>query len=114
MDASAEAARLDALRRRRAFRPRRDALADAFTAAARELERSRRRLAGVAEAWEAVCPPGLVERTAIEGVARGVLTIRVADASTRFELDRLLRTGAEAALVGLAPSTIRRVRLALA
>lgn len=114
MDGSAEASRLEALRKQRASRPREWAVGDAFAAAARELERSRKRLAGVAEAWDAVCPPGLAGRTAIVGVARGVLTVRVADASTRFELDRLLRTGGEATLVRLAPTGIRCVRLALA
>ncbi len=113
MDPTAHAAQLEALRRRRAAPPRDPRLAPGFAAAAKELARTQKRLAGAARAWEAVCPPALINRTAIENLTRGVLTIRARDAATRFELDRALRAGGEDALIRLAPTTIRRVKLAI-
>lgn len=103
--------RLTALREARA-RPTRDAAAGPlFTAAARDLHRLEKKLAGVAEAWEAVCPNHLLERTSILSVSRGVLSIGVADAPARFEIDRLLGAGAKRELIRRCPMTVRRIRL---
>jgi hypothetical protein len=60
-----------------------------------------------------VVPETLRGRTALVGVSRGVLTVKVEDAGTKFELDRFLRSGGEAALVGRVPVGLRRVRLVL-
>jgi len=105
------AARLAALREHRVTPERRITIAQDVLSTAADLKKLERRLGGVAEAWNRVCPPQHVERTAIESLSRGVLTVRVADAATRFELDRALRSGAEAELVRLAPSGVRKVRL---
>jgi hypothetical protein len=82
-----------------------------FAAAALWLERSRRRLGKVAQAWQGVCPAQHVERTAIVGLAAGTLTVRVADDATRFEIDRALRAGAERELIRRCPAGVARVRL---
>lgn len=103
--------RLQALREARA-RPSRDTAAGPlFSAAARDLHRLEKKLAGVAEAWEAVCPSHLLDRTAIISVSRGVLSIGVADAPARFEIDRLLGAGAKRELIRRCPMTVRRIRL---
>lgn len=111
MDSSYEARRLADLRERRGARRPTGSMGDAFASAAKELERQRRRTGAVAGAWEAVCPAELIDRTAIEGVSRGVLTIRVADASTRFQLDRFMRGGGEMEVIRRSPSGVRRVKL---
>ena len=113
MDASSLAARIEELRKRRAPRePRWDASA-LFDEHADELTRLRKRLGGVGEAWRLVCPPDLLPRTAVRSLARGVLTIGVADASTRYNLDRLMREGGERQLVRASPTTVRKVKLVL-
>jgi hypothetical protein len=58
-----------------------------------DIKKLRRAVSACAGAWQRTIPSELVERTALEGVARGVLTVRVPDAATRFELDRFLRAG---------------------
>lgn len=112
MDPEAAALRLERLREARQRRGRDDALAPAFQRAARDLQRLQKGLAGVAEAWESVCPAELLERTAIRGIRRGVLTIGVADAPARYELERMLKGGAERELIRRCPMTVRKVRLA--
>lgn len=111
MDPKAAAMRLAKLRENRARPQRDDALAPAFQRTARDLARLEKNLSGITEAWESVCPPDLLPRTAIRSIHRGKLTIAVADAATRFELDRLLRAGAKRDLVRGCPMTVRDVRL---
>ncbi|MEO1128526.1 MAG: DciA family protein [Planctomycetota bacterium] len=114
MDPQDAASRVDRLRSFR-VRPMPDQHAGAmFEATGRELARQERKLAGIAEAWESICPPEHLGLTEIQGISRGVLTIGVADASTRYELDRLLKSGAQKNLVRLCPMTVRRVKLVAA
>lgn len=63
-------------------------------------------------AWEEVVPPQLAAKAEIVRLVRGVLSVRVTDSATRFELDRFLRSGGEAALVRRAAGAIRRVKVA--
>jgi hypothetical protein len=87
------------------------AMGETFQAQAMAIKRLRRKHLGCARAWESVCPEALVARTSIVGIRSGALTIGVADHATKFELDRLLRSGTERELVKLAPTTVRRVKL---
>lgn len=84
-----------------------------FDAAGRSLERDRRRSGGVGAAWGEACPARLVEKTAVRGLSRGVLTVAVRDASTRFEVDRWLRSGGLDSLIAASPAAVRRVKLTL-
>lgn len=104
-------ARIKALREHRVTPDRRITITQEMQSTAADLKKLERRLGSVGEAWNQVCPGHLVDRTAIEGLSRGVLTVRVADASVRYELDRALRSGAEHELVRLSPSGVRRVKL---
>lgn len=99
------------LRESRVRTERAQPLAGVFSAEARTLERERRRAAGVADVWNALCPPDLVNRTAIRSLRRGLLTIAVEDAPTRFELDRALRAGLEREIVRRCAAPVRRIRL---
>ena len=86
-------------------------MGETFMAKAQAMKRLQRKHLGCARAWETVCPADRIDRTAIIGIKGGALTIGVADHATKFELDRLLRSGAERELVKLAPTTVRRVKL---
>lgn len=95
-------------------RPGREApLAQPVEALITELKKQRRKVGGAAGAWAAVLPPALAERTAIVGLRAGVLTVRVADPSTRFQIDGVLRAGGERSLARVSDGAIRRVRLVL-
>jgi len=83
--------------------------------ALRESLRRRERAGGAScSAWEAVCPQELLARTRVEGLRGGVLTVLAEDASTRYALDRALRTGLEETLIRTSAAPIRRVRVRLA
>ncbi len=86
-------------------------MGEIFAQAARDATRDRRRLGNAGDAWAAACPSDLIDRTAIVGLARGVLTVSTPDSATRFELDRALRAGAERALIGLCSAPVRKVRV---
>jgi hypothetical protein len=104
------------IERLRGFRVRRGreaALGEPVEALAAELKKQRRKVGGAAGAWAAVLPRALVEQTAIVGLRGGVLTVRVADASSRFQIDGVLRAGGERSLARVSDGAIRRVRLVL-
>lgn len=104
-------AHLSKLRESRARRERAQPMGGVFADAARLLQRERRRAGGVADVWNALCPPDLAPRTAIRSLRRGVLTIAVEDAPSRFQLDRALRDGLERELIRRCAAPVRRVRL---
>jgi hypothetical protein len=68
-------------------------------------------LAAAAKAWATGVPAHLACAGVVEGLSRGVLRVRVADAAARFELDRFLRAGGESAIIRLSVAPIRSVRL---
>jgi hypothetical protein len=74
---------------------------------------ARRRRAGTAAsaAWAAVAPPRLGAAAQV-ALSRGVLTLRCPDASTRYAIDRWLRTGGEAELIRRCGAAVTRVRVA--
>ena len=93
-------------------RPARDlSLARDMDRALREAAALRQSVGGCAAAWASVVPPDLLAHTALEGVSRGVLSVRVPNASTRFALDRFLRSGGERAVIAASRSAISRIRL---
>ncbi|TVQ64383.1 MAG: DUF721 domain-containing protein [Phycisphaerales bacterium] len=109
--------RLDALDRLRAHRVRADkdvSMRSLLEREAVELRRTQKRLGNAAAVWAETCPPDLLGHTSLAGLLRGVLTIRVRDASTRYELDRMLRSGGEAAMVRRLNAPVRKVKLVVA
>ena len=103
--------RLARLRHLRAPRERESSVQGMFLAEGSRIARLARKMGGVAEAWEAVCPAEHAPRTRVIGVNRGILTIGVADASTRWALERLLKGGADRDVIAGCPMTVRRIRL---
>lgn len=109
--APAEMAGVERLRQAR-IRPDWDrSLAPEMDRAIREAVALRRATSGCAQAWSTVVPEPLLARTVLEGVARGILTVRVPDAATRFELDRFLRSGGQKRLLTECRTSITKVRL---
>lgn len=80
---------------------------------AAELVRVEKKLGGAGAAWAAVCPAALATRATPASLSRGTLSVEVADAAARYEIDRWLRGGGERALVEASATPIRRVRLVL-
>ncbi len=113
-DARSAGARLDRLRALRPGLSTPDSLGALFREARAELGRAQRRMAGVADAWASVVPEPLASRTALQGLARGVLTVIAADSAARFEIDRLLRSGAEAEIIRRSKAPVRKVKISLA
>jgi len=111
MDPEADARHLDRIRRLR-VKPDRDlSLRETIERSAAVLRRNERGAGRVADAWERSCPAEYIDRTSVERFAQGVLTIVVADAATRYALDRFLRSGGERTVIKASPAPIRKVRL---
>jgi hypothetical protein len=103
-------ARLRALRNR----PERDVSIGAALGAERQrLARVHRAVGGAGAAWAATVPAALAERCEVVRLVRGVLTVRVPDDSTRYTIDRWLRSGGRQRLAQQTPATLTRVRLVL-
>jgi len=69
----------------------------------------------LAQAWFNALPEELAEETWIEGLHRGVLTIRVRNAATRFAVQRLVSDGLVFRLGAfLGDARVRRIRCLLA
>jgi hypothetical protein len=102
---------LNRLRALRVARVKDAALAPEFERLRADLSRRRRGGGGAEAAWEVVVPDALREKAEVVGLSRGVLNVRVRHASARFELDRFLRSGGEAALIRAAMVAIKRVRI---
>jgi len=85
---------------------------------ARLIRSVQRGMTGVSVAWEMLLaqsglPREVGEATRIRSFRRGVLTIQVRDASTKYNLSRFLRSGGEARLAKLAPVALTKVRLVM-
>lgn len=109
----AERHEIERLRGYRVRRGREAALGEPVEALIADLKRQRRKVGGAAGAWAAVLPPALVERTSIVGLRGGVLTVRVSDASSRFQIDGMMRAGGERSLARVSDGAIQRVKLVL-
>ncbi len=86
-------------------------LAAEMDRAMHDAARQRRANVGCADAWARVVPPELLGKTALGGVSRGVLTVRVPDGATRFQLDRFLRSGGQRAFVSACSASLRQVKI---
>ncbi len=101
------------IERLRGFRNRPEpgvALASLVGEAQKELMRRRRAVGGISAAWAELAPAELAAGAELVGQRGGVLTVRVADASARFGLDRWLRGGGLAALRARSRAALRSVR----
>ena len=101
---------LENLRRWRAPRARDLTLAKLAEQVERTVVKPHRQLGALAVLWRELVPCELLERTALVSFSAGVLTVQVADSSTLYQLDRLLRSGLERQLRSGCKATLRKVR----
>lgn len=93
-------------------RPERDlTLAEPLAREVKLIRRLERSMGSIATAWQDLVPADVASRTALVGVSRGVLTVRVSDSAARYELDRWLRTGGETAIIRRCVNGLTRIRL---
>ena len=111
MDPAEQSRRLERLRGFR-NRPKKDlSLGAAIEGERKVIERAHKAVGGLGAIWAEVVPEELASRTAPAKISRGVLTVRAADASAMYELDRWMRTGGREALAKRGATTIRRVKI---
>jgi len=77
------------------------------------LARRARALGKLGQAWDAIIPADLREHAALEGYARGTLTVLVDSAAHRFELEMLLKGGQQKALAEHFGGPLNRIKLVL-
>lgn len=58
-------------------------------------------------------PSHLAEKIEVIKLARGVLTLGVPDSSTRYIVDRLLRSGAQSALLKRVPASVKSLKIVI-
>ncbi len=107
---------LNRIEKARHWRARRDTtvpLGESVDALHKKVERAGRRIGGLIGAWEEIIPTPLAARTRITGFRGGVAHVVVESPPVLYEIDRLLRGGAEAALRARMTATLTRVRLSI-
>jgi hypothetical protein len=70
-----------------------------------------RQLGRLAEIWEEVIPPGIMEHTALDGLRGGTLTVLVDSSAHRFQLRQLLDGGLLAEIRKRFSGALNKVRL---
>ncbi len=70
-----------------------------------------RQLGALAGIWDEVIPADLREHTALEGYARGTLTVMVDSAAHRFKLDSILNSGVRKTLADQFSGPLNRIKL---
>lgn len=98
------------LRERRAGYERDLTVSGPMAAIAKDLK-SKMASAGVGVIFLKAAPAQVAAFTTVVGVRSGILQLRPHNTATRYALDRWLRSGGEAALVGACPMAISRVKL---
>ena len=104
-------AEIEGMRRRRTRPSSPVGLGAALDPIQKQLRRAARAVGGLGDAWESILPPELAAASTPERLAGGTLTIRTADAASRFALDRWLRGGGEVLVRGACAGSVRRIRL---
>lgn len=77
----------------------------------RRLERTGRRVCEFISVWEEAVPPRLAAITRVRGARGGVFHVSVATSPAMYEIDRLLREGALAAMRARLQGTLVRIKL---
>ncbi|MHC5022459.1 MAG: DciA family protein [Planctomycetota bacterium] len=105
---------IEQMRRYRA-RPGRDQSIDRLIDSIQQhASRTHRKLGRLVELWEDVLPVRVARRTAVTGLRGGTAHVATDSSATAYEVDRLLREGALAAMKRRFPGTLLRVRVRVA
>lgn len=107
-----DAARLiEQLRRDRVPPARETSISNIVNAVSKQATRTNKRLGQLIDLWLAHVPPAIAAKSTILSLRGGTLHVAVDDASTSYELDRLLREGLEQTLRAQFRSTLVRVKV---
>jgi hypothetical protein len=77
----------------------------------KDLKKSRDQMGNLGEAWAVHAPSDLLPVSELISLSRGILTVQVRDASSRFALDRWLREGGQRDLITVANVPLKRIKL---
>ena len=95
-------------------RPERDlSIAQLVGAMADDARRTERRLGALIDLWSQLVPGELEKHSRVVAVRGGVVQIQCDSASTKYELDRLLRQGLEQELRTRHSSTLTKIKLSI-
>lgn len=93
-------------------RPERDlSITQLVGAMGDDARRTQRRLGALIDLWSQLVPGELEKHSRVVGVRGGVAAVQCDSASTKYELDRLLRQGLEQELRKRYPNTLTKIRL---
>lgn len=79
----------------------------------KQIARPHKKMGKLIELWEQHIPADLASRTALHSYSRGVLRVDVADSATLYQLDRMLRSGAEQQIRQSFTGSLRTIKLKL-
>lgn len=101
----------DMLDRLRTYRNRKEdlSLKSLLGAEMRRQRRAVRAAGGLSDAWDRVVPDELRDKATVIGCRRGVVTVRVRDASAMYRINQWLASGGMAALRDASGRGITRV-----
>ena len=102
---------IENLRRWRNWKPRDVTLGSVVELVETQDARPHKQLGQIVGLWEQLVPEKLRRQTALASLGKGVLTVHVSDSAAMYELDRLLRGGAEQQLKAACKTTLRKIRL---
>lgn len=105
--------RLEQLRARRARPQPKWSIEGVIDAVEKESRKRQRNLGELIELWERLVPPDLAAEIRLQTFRAGVLTVMVETSAVRFELDRALLGGLEAALRQAFRGSLVRVKVVL-
>lgn len=102
---------IENLRRWRNWKQRDVTLRNAAEIVEKKYAKPHKQLGQVIELWERLVPAKLRRQTALASLSKGVLTVHVSDSAAMYELDRLLRGGAEQQIKTGCKTAMRKIRL---
>jgi hypothetical protein len=105
-------ARIDALRRFRAVKPRDVSIGGEVDALLRDAKRVANSVKAVDEAWRVALPAEMASRVHAEKLSRGVLTLIASDAAVKYKIEMWLREGGLLSVQAAAKS-VKRVTVRL-
>lgn len=77
----------------------------------REIASTRRRVGQLLGPWEQLVPEDIKDRSRVEGLRGDTLMVTVDAPSTRFQLDRLIRTGLARSMHRATQGRVQRIRV---
>ena len=107
------ATQIEQLRKHRQRRERDLSISSLVGAMGDDARRTQRRLGALIDLWSELVPEELEKHSRVVGMRGGVAAVHCDSASTKYELDRLLRQGLEQELRKRYASTLTKIKLSI-